>query len=118
MKSSDPCWIYIFCGLKMYHPSIQHWVFKQPLSSSICIFNVFIGMFIYYVVLYFTLHGCFSQLLQFFKKIFVINLKDYTGSISCFLNLAKSEPLLGGDQVLFILYLQAQHSAQNVVATQ
>lgn len=35
---------------------------------------------------------------------FVINLKDYTGSVSCFLNLMKIEPFK--DQALLILYLQ------------
>lgn len=36
----------------------------------------------------------------------VINLKDYTRFNSCFLSLGKSEPLLGRDQVLFVLCLQ------------
>lgn len=46
----------------------------------------------------------FHSYFSFFDFFCVINLKDYTGSVSCFLNLMKIEPFK--DQVLLILYLQ------------
>lgn len=65
-------------------------------------------MLTYSIVLCFTLHRCFSQLLQFF----VINLKEYTGSIYCFLSLANSEPPLGKDQIFVYFFFLSPGLAQ------